>query len=185
MIANDDLPWNEWIEIGLACCRATSGSQAGFSAFCAWSQKSAKFDYARTRDRWDHFATSPPDRIGAGTLFHMAREAFPGWMKPSDVGRAKRAAERLAAFEARHPPPDDDDPGLGPTLGPPAPRPILRVVAGELPAVVDAAEAILVERDRDLYEFGDQVVRPAQAPIKIADNQQTIGLRLVPVRCTT
>jgi hypothetical protein len=61
-------------------------------------------------------------------------------------------------------------------------RPIVQVVAGELPNVVDAAEAFLLERDRDLYEFGDQVVRPARAPIKIADNKTTVGLRLVPVR---
>jgi len=81
------------------------------------------------------------------------------------------------------PPPHLDDPlWPEPPPTPPAPRPTLRVVAGELPAVVDAAETILVDRDRDLYEFADQIVRPALAPIRIADNKQTIGLRLVPVR---
>jgi hypothetical protein len=62
------------------------------------------------------------------------------------------------------------------------PRPIVQVLPGQLPAVVDDAERILIERDRNLYEFGDQVMRPARAPIKIADNKTTIGLRLVPVR---
>jgi hypothetical protein len=58
----------------------------------------------------------------------------------------------------------------------------VQVVAGELPAVIDEAEAILIEGDRNLYEFGDQVVRPARAPIRIADDKETLGLRLVPVK---
>jgi hypothetical protein len=73
--------------------------------------------------------------------------------------------------------PDDDYPPSLPIL-----RPVVQVPAGQLPATVDAAEAILIESDRNLYEFGDQVVRPARAPIKIADSKTTIGLRLVPVR---
>jgi hypothetical protein len=75
------------------------------------------------------------------------------------------------------PPPSEPEPAPVPVI-----RPIVQVAAGHLPAVVDAAEAILIEADRNLYEFGDQVVRPARAPIKIADNKTTIGLRLVPVR---
>jgi hypothetical protein len=61
-------------------------------------------------------------------------------------------------------------------------RPIVHVAAGQLPAVVDTAEAILIESDRDVYEFGDQVMRPARASIKISDDRTTIGLQLVPVR---
>jgi hypothetical protein len=90
--------------------------------------------------------------------------------------------------EIPEPPPELDDPppltedpdmGLQPAL---MGRPILHVVAGELPSVVDQAEAILIKSDRDLYEYGDQIVRPALAPFRIADNRETIGLRLVPVR---
>jgi hypothetical protein len=66
VLANDDLDWEQWNTIGLACWRATGGSEAGYAAFAAWSSKSAKFDPRTTRTRWDHFATSPPDRIGAG-----------------------------------------------------------------------------------------------------------------------
>jgi hypothetical protein len=75
------------------------------------------------------------------------------------------------------PPPAEAEPEPVPVI-----RPIVQYPAGQLPAVVDTAEAILIEADRNLYEFGDEVVRPAKAPIRIADNRTTMGLRLVPVR---
>jgi hypothetical protein len=39
-------------------------------------------------------------------------------------------------------------------------RPVVRVVGGALPAIVDSAELVLLERDTGLYEFGDQIVDP-------------------------
>jgi hypothetical protein len=74
-IPNNDVPWDEWNRIGLAAWRATGGSEAGFAAFAAWSAKSDKNDRSVTRGRWDHFATSPPSEIGAGTLFFLANQA--------------------------------------------------------------------------------------------------------------
>jgi hypothetical protein len=60
-------------------------------------------------------------------------------------------------------------------------RPVIKVWSGELPAIVDQAETVLIEHDPDLYEFGDELVRPAIQPIRIASNRSTCGLRLVPV----
>jgi hypothetical protein len=65
---------------------------------------------------------------------------------------------------------------------PPGVRPVVQVSGGELPNVVDRAEDILIARDPDVYEFGDQVMRTALAPIRIADSRTAIGLRLVPVK---
>jgi hypothetical protein len=97
-----------------------------------------------------------------------------------EAAREEALAEGLTALDARLPPVGAGDDDAGPA--PPRVRPIVQIAAGQLPAVIDAAEAILIEADRDLYEFGDQVVRPARAPITIADKRTTIGLRLVPVR---
>ena len=90
VIPNANLPWDEWNRVGMATWLASEG--VGFAAFDAWSQQSDKYDSQTTRDRWAHYAKSPPDRIGAGTLFYLAAEAHPGWTKPSAQKSTARAA---------------------------------------------------------------------------------------------
>jgi hypothetical protein len=41
--------------------------------------KSAKNDPAATTERWAHYKTSPPQRIGFGTLVYLARKVDPQW----------------------------------------------------------------------------------------------------------
>jgi hypothetical protein len=67
----------------MATSRASQGR--AFEAFDAWSQKSSKYDPTATLARWNHYKTSPPDELGMGSLIHWAREAAPGWRKPSDL----------------------------------------------------------------------------------------------------
>ena len=106
VIPNDNLDWQEWNKIGLAAWRASGGSDAGLAAFCAWSSRSTKFNRGRTEARWTHYATSPPDRIGAGTLFHLAKAARPDFVRPSERVKPPPAAgdaPRTAARERPHP----------------------------------------------------------------------------------
>jgi hypothetical protein len=77
VIPNDDLDYDNWNRVAMAAYRATGG--AGFAAFDAWSQKSKKYNAADTIERWHKLSRSPPDRIGAGTLFFMANEVRLGW----------------------------------------------------------------------------------------------------------
>jgi Protein of unknown function (DUF3631)/Primase C terminal 2 (PriCT-2) len=88
VIPNTDLDWNAWNRIGMALRVASSGQ--GFDAFDAWSRKSSKYDAETTKARWEHYATSPPQRIGAGTIFHLANEADARW-------RNRHAATEKAA----------------------------------------------------------------------------------------
>jgi hypothetical protein len=85
-IPNDDLGWEDWNRIGMAIWNATGGSQESFHQFDAWSRKSKKYDEAETRARWKHYATSPPTKIGAGTLFYEASMARPGWEAVGESG---------------------------------------------------------------------------------------------------
>jgi predicted P-loop ATPase len=80
-IPNPDLGWAAWNRIGMAFWRASGGSEAGFQAFDALSRKSAKYDSAATRARWDHFAGSPPDRLTVGTLVYEARKGDPDFLR--------------------------------------------------------------------------------------------------------
>ena len=92
-IANDNLEWDEWNKIGMAIWRATGGVVAGCTIFDAFSRRSKKYDQAETQQRWAHYFRSPPDSIGAGTLFHMADEAVPGWRDDFDNAAEPNTAD--------------------------------------------------------------------------------------------
>ena len=87
-IPNDDLGWAEWNRLGMAFWRASGGAAEGFVVFDAWSSKSRKYDADVTAARWKHYATSPPSRIGAGTLVFLAREADPEFQRHRSQGSA-------------------------------------------------------------------------------------------------
>jgi hypothetical protein len=76
-IQNDDLPWDDWVKWGMTIWRSTAGSTDGLMAWADWSAKSSKHNEDACSIRWQHFATSPPTRIGAGTLFYEAMRN--GW----------------------------------------------------------------------------------------------------------
>jgi putative DNA primase/helicase len=97
MIPNTDVSWDEWNRVGMAVWRASGGTEEGFAAFTKWSDKSAKSDPQRTRARWDHYASSPPTQIGAGTLFFLARQSAPGWQKPTRIASGGRPTIDLKA----------------------------------------------------------------------------------------
>jgi hypothetical protein len=80
-IPNTDAAWDGWNHIGMATWRATGGSAEGLRLWADWSAKSPKHDEAACLARWKHYATSPPTRVGAGTLFFLARAA--GWQRPA------------------------------------------------------------------------------------------------------
>ena len=52
----------------------------GLDAWSAWSAKSNKHSNEACSERWAHFAGSPPGKIGAGTIFFLAKCA--GWHDP-------------------------------------------------------------------------------------------------------
>jgi hypothetical protein len=78
-IPNEKLEWADWNYIGLATWGATAGSDEGGRAFAEWSAKSSKNDPETTWERWKHYKTSPPSRIGMGTLAYLARKHDPNW----------------------------------------------------------------------------------------------------------
>lgn len=73
----NDLGWDDWNEVGMAIWAATAGDAQGHALFSEFSAKSPKNDPAETDKRWNHFFRSPPSRIGAGTIYDVARRH--GW----------------------------------------------------------------------------------------------------------
>ena len=74
---NGPADWELWNRLGMAIWAATGGSTAGRAAFHAWSEEHPDYDQQETDRRWDHYSTSPPTQIGAGSLFHLAKPPKP------------------------------------------------------------------------------------------------------------
>jgi hypothetical protein len=106
-VPNDGpLNWEDWNRIGMAVWRATGGSGHGLRAFADWSMRNPHGSRRETsaRERWNHYATSPPTELNAATIFYLAAEA-----------KARAYAEQKQidpAFDPGEPPP-----------GPPPPEP--------------------------------------------------------------
>src|SRR5262249_54277267 len=47
-----------------------------------------KYDERNTKLRWNHFYQSPPNRIGAGTIFHLASQADADWRSKIKIPEA-------------------------------------------------------------------------------------------------
>jgi hypothetical protein len=93
-----DVGWGDWNRVGMATFSATAGSADGFRGFDAWSAKWPHYDAAYTRRRWETYRRSPPNRIGAGTVFHLADKASPGWrneVKGPTAGKTKLSQSGL------------------------------------------------------------------------------------------
>jgi hypothetical protein len=95
-IPNADAGWDDWNKIAMALWDWSKGSDDGFALFDGWSQKSGKYDAAVTRDKWAQLARSPPNKIGVGTIIHLANEASPIWRDVTIAQREK--IEQLAAL---------------------------------------------------------------------------------------
>src|SRR5262249_20700513 len=73
----NDCDWSAWNRVGLAIFAASNGSEDGFNAFDDCSAKSAKYEPHAVEERWRNYHRSPPNRIGMGSLVHLAQQS--GW----------------------------------------------------------------------------------------------------------
>jgi len=103
-IPNDNSDWAWWNRIGMAVSNATRRSDEGFELFDRFSKKWPGYDAANTRERWENYKRSPPDRIGAGAIFFMADAAKPGWREEYEkrTGRMGAALDDFYAYMPTH-----------------------------------------------------------------------------------
>lgn len=159
-IPNNDLPYDDWIKVGLALYAALGPD--GRALWEAWSAEAAKNDPAHTAQKWDSFASVR--NVTVGTLFWLARQN--GWR-----------AEKPRRARAAHPSREASDEGA--TEGN---RPLIRIRAGMMPETIDEAEQALLGAGLGLYQRGSIVVRPAMVPVAISGGRQIDAPRLIHVR---
>jgi Protein of unknown function (DUF3987)/Primase C terminal 2 (PriCT-2) len=100
-IPNTDVSRAEWNQMGMAIWGATGGSDIGLKAFEEWSAKAPNKCHgpAAAQARWKHYKTSPPDRIGYGTLVYLARQNKPGWTAEPSVESCPDPVDLWAKFD--------------------------------------------------------------------------------------
>jgi len=86
--ADDDIGFLGWTKIGMALFAATNGSDFGLELFDEFSSRSSYYDRHGVEARWHAIRGSPPNAIGAGYLFSIARAN--GWTPP--LRRTKKQA---------------------------------------------------------------------------------------------
>ncbi|WP_412507307.1 PriCT-2 domain-containing protein [Roseovarius sp. SYSU LYC5161] len=90
-LPNAELDYDSWMRIGMALKGALG--EAGADIFADWSAQAAKDVPAATAKAWASFK---PDRIGAGTIYHLAMER--GWQP-----NASLCLDGSAACDGAHP----------------------------------------------------------------------------------
>jgi hypothetical protein len=74
---------------------ATATRGRGFSIFEQFSSRSSKYSAAKTLERWEGIAGSPPDRIGDQYIYKLARAH--GWFPQTDPTYPAAAFNDLSA----------------------------------------------------------------------------------------
>lgn len=100
-LPNAELDYDSWMRVGMALKGALGA--AGSNLFADWSAQAAKDVPTTTLRAWESFK---PDRIGAGTIYHLAMER--GWQPQADLrldgslaeGEDHPAAGLLARLDA-------------------------------------------------------------------------------------
>ena len=77
-LPNAELDYDSWMRMGMALKGALG--EDGAALFADWSAQAAKNEPAATAKAWASFK---PDRIGAGTIYHLAMEQ--GWQPEPDL----------------------------------------------------------------------------------------------------
>jgi hypothetical protein len=59
---------------------------------------------------------------------------------------------------------------------------VIQIHGGDLPQVVNEAEAALIEREADIFQRGSMIVRPSLERIEAADRRSDKATRLIPIK---
>lgn len=171
-LPNVDVHYDDWVRVGMAIKGALGSS--GLPLFDMWSAKSSKYDALQTARAFRSFR---PTNIGAGTLYHLAKQS--GWTMPgAATARAPGptapwrgpsiGSEAPSPTPSPHPPAAPPDP---PQLPPPPPppaynpasRPTLRLKAGDEPYSLDEMERCVIASGFRLYQRAGMLVTPSTA----------------------
>ena len=168
--------WEYWNWTGMTIWASTDGSEEGRLAFHAWSAKAKKYDQAETEKRWQHYFTSPPTKLGFGSLVYRARQADPEWRYENPASAAlTESVGKLIAQLLRE---NDEDDDAGDT-GTSAATPVIKY--GPLSVMADRAAKVLLAAAVPFYQRGNRLVRPVVLPVQTFGGKSATAAQLVEV----
>lgn len=103
-VPNTARTWDEWNHVGMMLYGASGGDDRGLRAFSLWSRQNPHTRHRNCTARWQDYASSPPTKLGAGSLFYRATAngyRRPAWVVASPdrlTARQTRASQRLSNF---------------------------------------------------------------------------------------
>jgi hypothetical protein len=141
-----------WAKIGLALYRASGGSDEGCAIFDKWSAKNLDKYHGGARETWcKKFARSPPNRIGAGTIFMLANAVQPGFSRDWDQEHG---------------------------VASPAGLPVIRIKPGREDFNIMKAQDVLIQKGVKIFQYAGKLMRPIVEDTDAADGRKTKTVRL-------
>ena len=159
-IPNDDVPYDAWA-LMLCAVKGALGAE-GEEDFRAWSAKSSKH-----KDDWTRveYQRCHPERIGAGTIYYLARKAVDGGPKMSaSLTRKKPASRSRSHWPSRN--------SSSPAIRRSAQLVELRAEGGAGKTTFCLWEAVHIALGRPL--FGAEVVKPGAVLFITAEDDKAI-----------
>jgi hypothetical protein len=105
LIANNDVPYPEWVAIAYAVFGATAGK--GFDIFERWSSQSTKHDPDETMALWQRIGAAGHVRSGFGTIKRLSEKVVPDTNLPEPDAPVGEPPEPPGGSP---PEPEDDEP---------------------------------------------------------------------------
>jgi len=97
-VPNDDLPYDEWLDVGMALHQQGKGEVDWFQLWDDWSTASSKYGGSRYNwKRWESFSDDRPGGITMRSVLMRAEDN--GWTRPGSVEGARVEQEDEEMFE--------------------------------------------------------------------------------------
>ena len=93
-VPNDDLPYDEWLDVGMALHQQGKGEVDWFQLWDDWSTASSKYGGSRYNwKRWESFSDDRPGGITMRSVLMRAEDN--GWTRPDSVEGARVEQEEM------------------------------------------------------------------------------------------
>jgi hypothetical protein len=74
----DPVPYDRWLQVGMILHAVYQGDAEGLYLWIDWASASEKFNQKEHQYKWRTFGKTEGQKLGLGTLFHLANEALYG-----------------------------------------------------------------------------------------------------------